>query len=93
MPEADGAATDNPLLQPRLIRFLKNRDRLIDRGFREEFLEQLELNVVRRRTPDTVAEGVTKEGFKRLEEVGGDVAKGRVKNAVDRANKGPLKKL
>lgn len=82
-----------PLVEPRLVRFLKDRPRLVDRGLREEFLEQLEYNIRERRKPDTMAERSVQEFFKRFEEAGGSVAKDRTKKALDKANKGPLNKL
>lgn len=89
----DDETPAQPLLEPRLVRFLKNRPRLVNRGFREEFLEHLEQNVRLRRTPDAMAERSVQEFIKRFEEAGGSVAKNRTKQALDKANKGPLNKL
>lgn len=82
-----------PLFEPRLIRLLKDRPRLVDRGFREEFLEQLEENVRERRKPDTVAEEMAKNLMRRFEDAGGSVVKNRARSALETANEGPLEKL
>lgn len=49
-------ANDAPIIQPRIIRKLKNRRRLVDMGFREEFLEELDEVVCEFRRPENVAE-------------------------------------
>lgn len=93
MKETGGSASEEPILQPRVIRFLKNRPRLIDRGFREEFLEQLESNVSERRKPDTLAEKTVRGVFRNLEEAGSGVAKNKAQGALNKANDGPLSRL
>lgn len=93
MAAGDGDSSAEPLLEPRLIRFLKDRPRLIDRGVREEILEELEKNVAERRTPDTMAEKAVQSAFDRAGETVAPVTKNRVKDKLEKANEGPLEKL
>lgn len=93
MVETDSAGEKEPLLQPRLIRFLKNRPRLIDKGMRKEFLEELEQEVVERRKPDTIAEKMARSAMGRVNNATGKVARRKARDAVNRANNGPLQKL
>lgn len=93
MAGTEGDPDAQPLFEPRVVRFLKNRPRLVDRGLRQELFEELEYNIRERRKPDNMAESVVREGLKRFEEAGGRVAKNRTKQALDKANKGPLKRL
>lgn len=89
----EGDEAIKPLAEPRLVQFLKNRPRLIDRGLRREFLQQLEMNIRERRKPDTMAEKTVKRMFEELEQAGGGVAKERTKRFMERANDGPLERL
>lgn len=82
-----------PLVQPRLIRTLKNRDKLIDFGVREEVLEQAEDIIKRRRHPDTVAERVTQRISQTAKDASEPVVRDRLKNRVNQANESVLKKL
>ena len=89
-PDMDGTGGNEaaqPLVEPRVIQFLKDRPRLVDKGLREEFLEQLELNIRNRRVPDTMAERSVQQLFNRVEEAGGGVAKERLRKRMERANK------
>lgn len=81
----------DPIVQPRLVRFLKDRQRLIDRGIRKELLEQLESQMVMRRRPDTAAEMLVDNMFERFREAGTEVSKKRVRDRLKDANKGPLR--
>lgn len=92
----EGTESENkakPLVEPRLVQFLKDRPRLVDRGLRKEFLEQLEQNIRVRRQPDSMAERTVQEMFRNLEEAGGGVVRDRTKNALEKANNGPLERL
>lgn len=82
-----------PLIQPRLVRFLKNRPRAIDRGLRREFLEELETQMVIRRRPDTAAEKAVDAVFDRFREAGTSTAKRRARERLKKANKGPLRMM
>lgn len=93
MEGTDNEVVGEPLVEPRLVRFLKDRPRVVDKGVRREFLEQLEENIRERRRPDTAAERAVQKMFRTFEDAGTGVAKDRTKKAMDRANKGPLKRL
>lgn len=93
MSGVDEGAELEPLVQPRLIRFLKDRPRLVDKGVRRELLEQLENQAIQRRRPDTAAEKAVQSFFNRFNEAGGQVARERAKKRMRKANEGPLKGL
>jgi len=89
----DGDGSAQPLVEPRLVQFLKDRPRLVDRGLRQEFLEQLEMNIRERRIPDSMAERGVQQVFRRFEEAGSGVAKEKTRKAMKKANEGPLRRL
>lgn len=86
-----------PLVQPRLIRLLKNRPRLVDFGVREELLEELEQQVILRRTPDNVAESMISQIIRgttqRASEVTEPVFKNRTAEKMSKINETRLKNL
>lgn len=93
MAGADGDGPEQPLFEPRVVEFLKDRPRLVDKGLREEFLDQLARNMRERRKPDTMAENVARDMMRRLEDAGGGVVKQRTRNALQRANEGPMERF
>lgn len=93
MSEANDETELEPLVQPRLIRLLKERRRLIDKGVREDFWENLEQNAISRRRPDTVAEKAVQNLFHRVQGAGGQTAKKEAVKVLNKANEGPLNKL
>lgn len=90
MGTAEGKAAEQPLLQPRVIRFLKQRSKLVDLGFREEVLEQLEAQIVERRTPSRVAEKAADETMNRARESTTPVVRDRVRERMEQANESML---
>lgn len=48
--------SDQPLLQPRIIRLLKDRPRLISFGLREDVLDELDAKMCQRRSPQSLAD-------------------------------------
>lgn len=93
MVETDRAPGEQPIVQPRVVRFLRDRNRLVDKGVREDFLDQLESNMVERRKPDTLAEKTVRDLFRRFEDAGSGVAKERVRGRMEKANQNTLSKL
>lgn len=93
MAGTDGEVPEQPLFEPRLVEFLKDRPRLVDRGLREEFLDQLAENMRQRRKPDTMAEEAARSVMKRFEDAGGGVVKNRTRDMLNQANEGPLQNL
>lgn len=79
-----------PIVQPHLVRFLKDRPRLIDKGMRREFLEELEHQMKIRRQPDTAAERAVNLVFDRARDAGKGVAKRRVRDRFAQVSEGPL---
>lgn len=93
MVEPERFPSDEPLAKARLIRLLKDRPRLINRGVREEFLEQLQKNVEERRVPDTFAERTVQTLLNRVVDSAQPVMKDRIKKKAESANEGPLQSL
>lgn len=91
MVEPDEQAAQEPLVQPRLVRFLKNRRKLIKGDVREEFLEELEKNIERRRMPDTAAERMVESLLNRSRETVAPVASDRAKKRASEINEKILK--
>lgn len=83
----------NPLVKPRVIGALKDRQRLIDMGFRREVLEQMESVIARRRSPDIVAERATQGAKQTAEQAAEPVLRERLKNRVEKVNDGVLRDL
>lgn len=93
MAQSDDTAELEPLLQPRLIRFMRDRPRLIDRGIRKEALDDLETIVAERRTTDSVANTVGRQVSSTLQDVTGRLARTETKKQLDKANQKQLKRL
>jgi len=83
----------NPLVQPRVVRALKNRPRLVDMGFREEMLDNMEAEIIQRRTTDTVAHRISSEVAESVSNAGKPVVRNRVRDRMDKANEGILNRL
>lgn len=82
MAEPDESIRDQPLCQPRLVRFLRQRPRLVDFGLREQALANLEHNMCERRKPDKVAEHASKQ----LQEAGEPVVRDTLREQLSQAN-------
>lgn len=93
MEGTDGEGGEDPLIQPRVVRFLKGRRRLVDYGVREEILDSVEDSMSERRKPDTVAEEVTLSVLRRFEDAGEQVATSRARKRLRNANTSVLSKL
>lgn len=93
MPHTDGEGELKPLVQPRVIRALKNRPRLIDKGVRREMLEEMEQNVIERRTTGEVASRVSHTVMKSASDAGEPVVRNRMWNALERLNESILESL
>lgn len=87
-----GAADDDssdPLVQPRVIRLLKNRRRVVDFGMRKEFWDELESVTENRRRPEEVSQRTVRSGFDRI-----STATSRVlRRGMEQANESILKEL
>lgn len=93
MGTAGRQAAEEPILRPRLVRFLKERDRLVDFGFREEFLNELESQVAQRRAPTQLAEKATDAATERARDSAKPVVRDRVRRKMEEANSGVLENL
>lgn len=93
MVEPEEQASQEPLMQPRLVRFLKNRRKLVGGKLREEILEEVERNMEQRRMPDTAAEKIVQNAMRRTEEVTGSVARKKAKSGINKINETVLEGL
>lgn len=93
MAEPDESSELQPLMQPRLVRFLKNRPKLVDRGVREEFLEEVEERMMERRKPDTVAERTVRRMFNEVADAAAPPTRRRVRERLSRANETVLENM
>lgn len=93
MAEPGISGEEEPFLQPRLVRFLKNRTKLVGGSFRNDFWEEVERNVTERRKPDTAAERFLDRIGDEMRSAGFPVMKDRVRNRMARANEGALRRL
>lgn len=82
-----------PIVRPHVVRFLKDRPRLVDKGVRQEFLEELEKQMVMRRRPDTAAERAVDAVFDRFRDAGRGVARERVRQRLSEANETVLQNI
>jgi predicted ribonuclease toxin of YeeF-YezG toxin-antitoxin module len=93
MGSPDEVTDEAPLMEPRLVRLLKNRQRLIDMGMREEFLSELETIMTERRKPDRVAQKATDEVLTRAQEATREPVRRRLKDRVDDVNNSLLRDI
>lgn len=93
MPHTGDSDELDPLVQPRAIRLLKNRPRLVDKGIRREMLEELEKSVSERRRADTVAARISHGLVESARQPAETVAKNRLSDSLNKANKGSLNRL
>lgn len=75
---------DNPVVEPKVIRKLKNRDRLVDFGVRQEILEELDKILSDRRKPDRISDDIADVLTRRMRDATKPVARNRVKEQLDR---------
>jgi hypothetical protein len=87
MVEPEDRELQDPLFEPRVIRFLKDRPRLVDKGVRKRLLEELENQVRERRKPDTVAEKAVRSVVRSVEQVGENVGRRRAKERLRQVNR------
>lgn len=84
---------DQPLLQPRLVRLLKRRPKLVAENARNEMLEEIEINMMERRLPGRVAERTVERTLSEMKNATSKVAQGRAKQRMAKANQGTLRRL
>lgn len=89
MVEPDESPADQPVLQPRLVRFLRKRPKLVEFEMREEFLEHLEQNIRERRKPGTVAQRLSRT----VEDASEPVIRDTLRRRLEKANDSLLRRL
>lgn len=79
MSMTDGEEEVPPVVEPKLCNFLKERNRLIDIGFREEFWDEFGDRIRQRRRPDNIADKAVSSMFRNTEETVRPVARNRAR--------------
>lgn len=82
-----------PLIEPRVIRAMRKRPRLVDDGFREELLRNIENNVENRRKPQNFASGAAMQAAEVLADSVAPVAEDIVGGIGSKANETVLSRL
>lgn len=93
MASPDESASKEPLLQPRVVRLLKERPRLVDFGLRKEMLEELDNIATERRKPVNVAQRATDNALNRARDAAKRPMQRRVEKRVDEINESILEGL
>lgn len=93
MAESEPGEGVNPVLQPRLVRLLKRRPKLIEIDAREEVLDELETNIAARRDPDVVAERFSRATIESVKDSFEPVVSDRARKGMKRLNDGALERL
>jgi len=83
----------DPILKPRVLRKLRDRERLVDMGFREEALDQLQQAVCERRSVEKVSDRLSSSTIRSLVDVTQPVARNKARDALDTANRTVLRRL
>lgn len=84
MPHLDEEGELKPVLQPVAIRALRDRDRLVDLGLREDMLDELETIVANRRTADTLASRLSHNAMESVKDSAEPVVRDRLVNQMRR---------
>lgn len=93
MVESGASGADQPVVKPRLIRFLKNREKFVGGDLRNEFWNEVDRRVTDRRKPDTAAERVLENLIQEVNEATFPVARRRMRDRLVNANEGTLNRL
>lgn len=93
MPEPDEVEQFEPVIQPRLVRLLKKRPRLIEDDFRKELLDELDKELCRRRAPDRLSDEAVRGMFNRAADSTAPPVRRRVRSRLEQANNGILENL
>lgn len=86
MPHTGGDGEKEPLMQPRVVKALKNRPRLVDFGVRKQMLEGLEESIAERRHPDRVSERASSTAAETAKQAAEPAARDVLGSVLDRAN-------
>lgn len=90
---SDSGMRDNPLVQPRMVRLLKERPRLINFGIREEVLDQLDGQICKRRSPQHLAERVSDVAIRDTSDAVKPVMRNRIEQKIENMNDEALNNL
>lgn len=82
-----------PVVQPRLIRFAQRRPKLVEIEVRDRFLENLEESVCERRCPPNISDRVSKLVARSGEQAVEPVLRNTLRTRLSEANERVLRRL
>lgn len=82
-----------PIIEPHMVKKLRNRTRLVDFGLRRQFLEELEEVMRRRRSPDELASRASREATNAAKEPAEAVVRDRIKEKLNNMNDNKLSEI
>lgn len=90
---APDSSPQEPILRPVAVRALRKRPKLVDVEARDRVLEKLEMQISARRTPENIAEAMSRQSLQRVADLGQPVVRDAMKDRLDRANSNLLSDL
>lgn len=83
---APDSLSQEPILRPMVVRALRERPKLVDVDARDRVLEQLEMQISQRRTPDNIADALSRNTLERAADLGQPMVRDAAKNRLEKAN-------
>lgn len=84
---------EQPICRPWLVRALRKRPKLVEIETRERFLERMDQVMCERRKPDRVAKRLSRNSLRSIEDSMEPAVAETVKDRMEDANEGLLKRL
>jgi len=76
----------DPLVKPHVVRMLKDRPRVVDKGVRRNILDHLDRSISENRTPEKLAENASQRAMEPVRKAAQGTVFDHVKQAADKAN-------
>lgn len=90
---APDSSQQEPVVRPVLVRALRERPKLVDVEARDRVLEQIEMQIASRRTPDNIAEALSRQTLQQAADLSQPVVRDAMRSRLDRANSNLLRGL
>jgi len=88
-----GDNASEPIVKPHVVRLLKNRPRMVDKGVRRNILDHLDKSMTGNRTPDSIAQRASQRAMKPVQDAASGTVRDHTKQLLDKANGTILKNL
>ena len=89
----DRVEMDEPLLEPKVLQMLEDRDRVVDLGMRDKIIRNMKDNIRHRRTPDVLAERFSKETVRSVADITEPVVRDSMRDRLEQANETIMRDL